>query len=231
MNCPKYSCVSRVKSGIIKDRQRYKCKDCGCNYTIEVKSTGKSKLIKKQALHLYLEGLSFRAIGRILGVSNVSVLNWIRCFGKEVQALHSASQAIKMVEVDEMHTYVGSTKTATGSGLLLIDMGIEDRRHPTAGAKENNKCLRAARIRHNRRSQMKFIASDYWKLYESIIPKEKHIQTKAETFIVEGYNSPFRHFLARMRRKSKCYSKTMEMLNLSLLLLMHYRNQRLSIFY
>jgi hypothetical protein len=111
-----------VKSGIIKGRQRYKCKDCGCNYTVELKSTGKSKLIKKQALHLYLEGLGFRAIGRILGVSNVSVLNWIRSFGKEVQELHSVGQEIKMVEVDEMHTYVGSKKTTAGYGLLLIDM-------------------------------------------------------------------------------------------------------------
>jgi insertion element IS1 protein InsB len=78
---------------------------------------------------------------------------------------------------------------------------------------------------------MKCIASDYWKPYESIIPKEKHIQTKAATFTVEGYNSLFRHFLARMKRKSKCYSKTMEMLNLSLLLLMHHRNQSLAIAY
>jgi insertion element IS1 protein InsB len=76
---------------------------------------------------------------------------------------------------------------------------------------------------------MKYIASDYWKAYESIIPKGKHIQTKAETFTVEGYNSLFRHFLAKMRRKSKCYSKKMEMLNF--LLLIHYRNGNLSILY
>ena len=73
------------------------------------------------------------------------------------------------------------------------------------------------------------IASDYWKAYESIVPKERHIQSKAETFTVEGYNSLFRHFLARMRRKSKCYSKKVEMLRLSILLLMHYRNKSLSI--
>ena len=76
---------------------------------------------------------------------------------------------------------------------------------------------------------MKKIASDYWKAYETIVPQEKHIQTKAETFTIEGYNSLFRHFLARMRRKSKCYSKKVEMLKLSVLLLMHYRNNTLSI--
>jgi insertion element IS1 protein InsB len=77
---------------------------------------------------------------------------------------------------------------------------------------------------------MGIIASDYWKPYESIIPKEKHVQTKAETFAVEGYNSIFRHFLARMGRKSKCYSKKMAMLKISILLLMHHRNESLSIF-
>jgi insertion element IS1 protein InsB len=74
------------------------------------------------------------------------------------------------------------------------------------------------------------MASDYWKPYESIIPRKKHLQTKAEAFTVEGYNSLFRHFLARMRRKSKCYSKKMEMLKMSILLLMHHRNGTLSIF-
>ncbi|KAA6314455.1 hypothetical protein EZS27_034929 [termite gut metagenome] len=42
---------------------------------------------------------------------------------------------------------------------------------------------------------MNAIASDYWKPYECIIPKEKHVQTKAQTFTVEGYNSLLRHFL------------------------------------
>ena len=67
-------------------------------------------------------------------------------------------------------------------------------------------------------------------LYENIIPIEKHIKSKKETFTVEGYNSLFRHFLARMRKKSKCYSKTIEILTVSVLLLMHYRNNSLYIF-
>jgi len=123
MNCSKCNSSNHVKSGKINGRQRYKCKECGRNYTVLIKSTGKSQSIKKQALHLYLEGLGFRSIGRFLGVSNVSVLKWIRSFGHQVQALHSTTQEIEMVEVDEMHTYIGSKKTAVGYGLLLIDMG------------------------------------------------------------------------------------------------------------
>jgi len=75
MDCPKCASNKKVKSGIVKSRQRFKCKECGCNYTVEIKSTAKPNSMKKDALHLYLEGLGFRSIGRLLGVSNVSVLN------------------------------------------------------------------------------------------------------------------------------------------------------------
>ena len=73
------------------------------------------------------------------------------------------------------------------------------------------------------------IASDYWKAYENFIPSEIHIQSKKETFTVEGYNSLLRHFLARLRRKSKCYSKSIKMLYYSVLLLMTKLNGDLSI--
>jgi transposase-like protein len=110
MQCPKCSSGKRIKSGIIKERQRYKCKECRYNYTVELKSTAKPLSLKKQALHLYLEGLGFRSIGRILGVSNVSVLKWIRSFGKEVEKLAAENKENELVEVDEMHTYIESKK-------------------------------------------------------------------------------------------------------------------------
>jgi len=62
--------------------------------------------------------------------------------------------------------------------------------------------------------------SDYWKAYENFVPREIHIQSKAETYTIEGYNSLFRHFLARMRRKSKCYSKSKEALKEAITMLM-----------
>ena len=73
------------------------------------------------------------------------------------------------------------------------------------------------------------IFTDYYKPYESIIQDCKHIQSKAETYTVEGYNSLFRHFLARMRRKTRCYSKCDDMLEHSVRLLMMKWNNDLSI--
>jgi IS1 family transposase len=73
--------------------------------------------------------------------------------------------------------------------------------------------------------------TDYWKAYGEFIPKERHVQSKAETYTVEGYNSILRHFLARLRRKTKCFTKSIEMLKYSLFLLFEKRNYGLSILF
>ena len=73
------------------------------------------------------------------------------------------------------------------------------------------------------------VMTDYWKPYEHFVPPEKHTRSKAETFTVEGCNSLFRHFLARLRRKSKCYSKSEDMLRYSVLMLMAKWNGTISI--
>jgi len=121
MQCPKCKSEEFIKNGVVKRKQRYKCKACNFRYTVTQKSTEKPVCLKRFALQLYLEGLGFRSIGRALNVSNVSILNWVRQFGKQVQSLKSDEPA-SIVEIDEMHTYVGQKKTINGYGLLLIDM-------------------------------------------------------------------------------------------------------------
>jgi insertion element IS1 protein InsB len=71
--------------------------------------------------------------------------------------------------------------------------------------------------------------SDHWKSYEEFIPPEKHIQSKAETYTIEGYNSRIRHYLARFKRKGKCYSKAEYMIEISLNLLFMKLNNELPI--
>lgn len=51
------------------------------------------------------------------------------------------------------------------------------------------------------------------------------LQTKAETYTVENYNGLIRHFLAKFRRKTKCYSKSEDMINYTLRLFMDKRNK------
>ena len=73
------------------------------------------------------------------------------------------------------------------------------------------------------------VATDYWKSYKEMIPTELLIQSKADTYTVESYNGIIRHFLARFRRKTKCYSKCEKMIEYSLFLLMAKKNKVISI--
>jgi insertion element IS1 protein InsB len=74
------------------------------------------------------------------------------------------------------------------------------------------------------------VMTDHWRAYAEFLPETiHHTQSKAETYTVEGYHSILRHFLARLRRKTKCYTKSLEMLKYSVLLLMKHRNKEITI--
>jgi len=119
--CPRCKSRKFIKSGIVKERQRYKCKECAYHYSVIQKSDTSKESERRLALTLYLEGLGFRSIGRILGFSHVAVYNWIRSFGEQIESLKQKEATI--VEMDEMHSHVGNKKNIAGSGLLLIDLG------------------------------------------------------------------------------------------------------------
>lgn len=119
--CPKCKSNKFCKDGIVKGKQRFKCKDCNFRFTVE--NIGKPEKLKRDALVLYLEGLGFRSIGRFLNVSHVAVFNWIKLYGEKLDEIRSVEE-IEVVEIDEMHTYIGSKKTTVGYGLLLIETGI-----------------------------------------------------------------------------------------------------------
>ena len=121
MNCPKCKSSRHIKDGIVHGRQRYKCKDCVYRYTVERKSDVKTLDTKRLALDMYLEGLGFRAIGRVLKISYGTVYAWVKEWGSKV-SLPRRETPVEIVELDEMHTYVGQKKTTVGYGLLLIDM-------------------------------------------------------------------------------------------------------------
>ena len=120
-HCPKCGSTERVKNGHAKGRPRFRCKNCRYDYTVMQKSTAIPISQKRLALQLYLEGLGFNSIGRVIGVSHVAVLKWIREYGIQAEELRSENEIIVM-EMDEMHSYIGSKKTISGFGLLLIDM-------------------------------------------------------------------------------------------------------------
>jgi hypothetical protein len=67
-----------------------------------------------------------------------------------------------------------------------------------------------------------FYVTDGWSVYPGFIPDGDQIISKTYMTRVEGENTRLRHYLARLHRKTLCYSKSEEMLKHSVRLLIHY---------
>ena len=68
----------------------------------------------------------------------------------------------------------------------------------------------------------RIFVTDDWEGYHRCIPEKQLVTGKDLTFIIEQDNSNTRHYLARFRRRSKVTSRSLEMVDLSLLLLYHF---------
>lgn len=121
--CPKCESKQFVKHGKVNERQRYLCKTCGYKFSVEKIGRSIEKQYVVRAVQLYLEGMGFRAIERVLGVSHVSVINWIKSLGKAIELIRLEEKEVQVAEVDELCSYVGTKKTLYGSGLLLTGIG------------------------------------------------------------------------------------------------------------
>jgi transposase len=109
-----------VRSGIIGGKQRYQCKECGCNYR-EGDNRTNVKVAAKKALCILLYAMakgSYRMMGRILGIDHTLVYRWIRSFGESL-AEPEVSGEIAQMEFDEMWHFIGSKKESFGSSKQL----------------------------------------------------------------------------------------------------------------
>jgi insertion element IS1 protein InsB len=60
--------------------------------------------------------------------------------------------------------------------------------------------------------------TDFWHPYGVIFKGRRHLEGKAHTFTIESQNNRIRVYLARLRRKTHCYSKSLKNLTASILL-------------
>ena len=60
----------------------------------------KSEETKRLALQMYLEGMGFRAIGRVLNISYGAVYKWVKAYGHQTSLPHKATP-IPVVELGE----------------------------------------------------------------------------------------------------------------------------------
>ena len=106
-------CEEYQKNGMVKGKQRYRCKRCGYNYRTEKYYKYYSDAEKKEALRYHNEGIGFRIIGRLLRMDPKSVINWVKKAAKQIQYIIKDSKApenVEIVELDEMCTTLKKIK-------------------------------------------------------------------------------------------------------------------------
>lgn len=122
-SCPNCQGDKIIKSGIIQDRQRYKCKSC--NYFFTVNKLGKNidHYYVSKAIQLYIEGLSYREIERILGVSHVSVINWVKKYNIKRPEQTNYHPSYKILSPEELSAFFMQPKNISGAGVLVTELG------------------------------------------------------------------------------------------------------------
>mgnify|MGYP003527673582 FL=1 len=121
--CPKCQNNQIVKSGIVKNRQRYLCKSC--NYFFSVNKLGKKidDYYVTKALQLYLEGLSFREIERIIGVSHVSISNWVKEFKIKKPENSNYHPTYKIFNHLELVEFLKNKDVLSGASMIITKLG------------------------------------------------------------------------------------------------------------
>ena len=61
--------------------------------------------VKRKALRYYLEGIGFRRIERLLGMSHVTVINWVKKAGEKIKDIvfeEKKYEKVDVLELDEL---------------------------------------------------------------------------------------------------------------------------------
>jgi transposase len=125
LKCKKCNSTSYVKNGLKRNKQNYKCKDCGCNFVFG--DQRKKVSTEHKALAVLLYGRcksSYGFISKLLNVSRVTVMRWLKKFGDNLPD-PEIPFSIKDVSFDEMWHFIDKKKGSYGSGERWTGMEIE----------------------------------------------------------------------------------------------------------
>ena len=140
INCKKCKSNQYVKNGYVREKQRYRCNDCGCNFIASDDRVKHDNKTKNLAIRMYLNNCGFRRISEILEVPLTTVFTWIKRAGKIVDEMVNERQEtidkIEILEMDELWTFVKKNRNAIEKqgkplentseyGLLLIGSDLK----------------------------------------------------------------------------------------------------------
>jgi transposase-like protein len=123
IHCPKCQSEDYVKSGVVKERQRYRCKQCGYFFTVMKQGKSIDPYYVVKALQLYIEGVTLREIERILGVSHVSVMNWVRQYHIKRPDSTDYHPTYKVLSHTELISFLSDRTQLKASGCMITELG------------------------------------------------------------------------------------------------------------
>lgn len=123
--CKRCFSINVVQNGKVREKQRYKCKDCGLNFVEGDKRERNRTEAKALALIMYGScKASYGMIAKLFKVSRTTVLNWIRTMGKKLPEPEFATD-IKEIQMDEMWHFINKKNKKYGFGEPWIVLEIE----------------------------------------------------------------------------------------------------------
>ena len=109
-----------VKSGKVRGKQRYKCKECGYNFVLGDERTNE-KIVALKALCVLFYSLgkgSYNMLGKLFSRNRSLIYRWIREAGLNTEE-PSIDEEITEIEFDEMWHFIQSKKRNFGSSKPL----------------------------------------------------------------------------------------------------------------
>ena len=121
IQCKECQSDTIVKNGIVREKQRYKCKSCGCNFIIGDSRINPATELKRHTCVLFysLGKASFRFLARLFDVSPATTYQSLRQSAETVGE-PVVSAGAKEIEIDQMWHFLQSKKTKDGSSKLWI---------------------------------------------------------------------------------------------------------------
>ena len=78
MKCPKCNSQRTSENGRRRQKQCYKCRDCGRQFVESPIEQSYPPEVRQLCLKMYLNGMGLRGIERVTEIHHTTVMNWIK---------------------------------------------------------------------------------------------------------------------------------------------------------
>ena len=119
LRCKRCGSEEHVKNGLMRNKQRDRCKDGGLNFT-DTPPRGKPLALKAAAVLLDVSGLLMNRTAKLLGVSTPTIQAWLEPFAAASAQKPEPEGRAVVIELDERGPYLNKSPRPYGSGQLGI---------------------------------------------------------------------------------------------------------------